>query len=252
MLNNTQKNNAIDLINVFKSYGITNKNTIAAVLSVVMKESLLIPKSENLNYKKERLPEVWGVFSTTGKAVKKGTGKNFYNQKAIDYSNNEVKLGNFIYGNRFGNNWENGFLYRGRGYNQLTFHDNYKTYSILIKKDLVKNPDLVNNPETAAQVVFYYMFRNAQKYKIDLNSLTFSNAYNIIYAFNAGKKPTTSGEVLEQTDSTGGYLIGKKFFPYFLNFVEEQPSGEIKKKINLGLILAIAAITIIIIKNKKL
>lgn len=251
-LTEQQKNNAIDIINVFNSYGINNKNTIAAILSVVMKESSLTPQSENLNYSKERLPEVWPKFSITGKKVKKGTGKNFYNQLAVEHANNPEKLGNFIYCCKFGNTKTNGFLYRGRAYNQLTWKDNYKNIGDLIKVDLVNNPDKANEPETAAKILFYYFFNNAKRYKIDLNTLNFANAYNVIYAFNAGKLPTTSGANLESSDTTGGYLRGKSFYPFFLNFVEEQPSGTIKKKINIGLILLILGIGLIIIKNKKL
>jgi predicted chitinase len=252
MLSNTQKNNAIDIINVFNNYGIKNIYTIAAVLAVCMKETQLTPQSENLSYSAARLAEVWGVFSKTGKPVKKGLGKDNFNNKAIEYSNNPEKLGNFIYGNRFGNTDKTGFFYRGRGYNQLTFHDNYKTYQILIKENLLNNPDKVNEAETAAKVLFYYFFRNAQRFKIDLNNLTFENAYNVIYAFNAGKKPTTTGEELKNTDSTGGYITGKKFYPYFINFINEAPNVEIKKKINIGFILLILGVSLIIIKNKKL
>lgn len=251
-LTEQQKNNAIDIINVFNSYGINNKNTIAAVLSVVMKETNLIPQSENLNYSKERLPEVWGKFSITGKIVKKGTGKNFFNQLAIEHEKSPEKLGNFIYCCKFGNTKTTGYKYRGRGYNQLTWFDNYKIYGDLIKVDLINNPNKANEPETAAKILFYYFFNNAKKYKIDLNNLNFANAYNVIYSFNAGKLPTTSGTTLESTDSTGGYLKGKYYFADFLNFVEEQPTSKIKKKINIGLILLILGVSLIIIKNKKL
>ena len=65
-----------------------------------MKETQLTPQSENLSYSAARLAEVWGVFSKTGKPVKKGLGKDNFNNKAIEYSNNPEKLGNFIYGNR--------------------------------------------------------------------------------------------------------------------------------------------------------
>lgn len=252
MLSAKQQNNANEIIDVFNSYGITNKNTIAAVLSVTMKESQLIPQNENLNYSAARLAEVWGKFSKTGKKVAKGQGKNFYNDLAVQYANNEVKLGNYIYGNRFGNTDKTGFLYRGRGYNQLTFHDNYKTYGILIKENLTANPDKVNEPETAAKVLFYYMKRNADKYGIDLNKLTFENAYNTIYAFNAGQKPTLTAQELMNKTEAGGYLRGKNFFPVFLSSINETPTSETKKKINIGLILAIIGVTIIIIKNKKL
>src|SRR5690606_5455531 len=66
---------------------------------------------------------------------------------------------NYVYGGRYGNANNEGYKYRGRGFNQLTFKDNYFTYGKLIGKDLVKNPDLVNNPAIAAQIVAAYMKR---------------------------------------------------------------------------------------------
>jgi predicted chitinase len=225
----TQKNNADIIINTFKNFGIDNPYTISAVLGVVTKETQLIPKSENLNYTAKRITQVW---------------KNIPLSVAKTLANNPEKLGNYVYGNRFGNGANEGYLFRGRGFNQLTFKDNYKTYGLYIKENLTNNPDKVNEINTASKVLYWYMKRNADKWNINLNNLNIDNAYNIIYSFNAGKNPSTSGENLQSSDTTGGYLTGKKYYNMFLGYTPET-----KKKINLGIVLIFSAIAFLIYKN---
>ena len=125
----SQKNNADIIINTLKSYGINNDFTISAILGVVMKETQLTPKSENLSYSAKRITEVWPRIPF---------------EKAKQLEKNPVALGNFVYGGRFGNGMNEGYLFRGRGFNQLTFKDNYKTYGLLINENLVSNPDKAN------------------------------------------------------------------------------------------------------------
>lgn len=225
----SQKNNADIIINTLKSYGINNEFTISAILGVVMKETQLTPKSENLSYSAKRITEVWPRIPF---------------EKAKQLEKNPVALGNFVYGGRFGNGMNEGYLYRGRGFNQLTFKDNYKTYGLLINENLVSNPDKVNEVQTAAKILYWYMKRNADRYNINLNNFNVDNAYNIIYSFNAGKNPNTSGIVLKNTDTTGGYLLGKTYYSGFLNYTPE------KKKNNLSLyIFAVGLIALIFYKK---
>lgn len=224
-----QKNNADIIIDTLKSYGINNDFTISAILAVVMKETQLLPKSENLNYTAERITKVWHRIPY---------------ETAKTLASNPVALGNYVYGGRFGNTMEQGYLYRGRGFNQLTFKDNYKTYGLLINENLVNYPDKANDVNTASKILYWYMKRNADKWNINLNNLTVDNAYNIIYSFNAGKNPNTSGATLQANDTTGGYLTGKKYYSNFLGYEPEN-----KKKNSLGLILAIGLIALIIYKK---
>lgn len=66
---------------------------------------------------------------------------------------------NFVYGGRYGNRpgTDDGYIYRGGGLNQLTFHDNYDKYGKAVGVDLVNHPDLVNTPRVAAAVAVEYM-----------------------------------------------------------------------------------------------
>lgn len=257
-LTNEQKLNAGIITNIFINYGIDNKYTIAGVLGVCMKEAgLKTGVGENLNYTKERLPEVWGVFSKTGRTVPKGQGKYNYNDLAVQHERNPKKLANYVYGSKphgmrspekaFGNTGLNdGWNYRGRGFNGLTFKNNYRDYGALIGEDLVSNPDKVNEVLIAAKVLYFYMKRNADNYKINLNTLTEENAYNVIFAFNAGLNPFLTGAQLQARDPTGGYPRGKEYYKQFLGF-----EPEIKKKNNITFILLAVGLIALYIYKKK-
>lgn len=47
-----------------------------------------------------------------------------------------------------------GYKYRGRGYPQMTWHDNYLHASQITGEDLVNHPDLALRPDIAAKVMF--------------------------------------------------------------------------------------------------
>lgn len=47
-----------------------------------------------------------------------------------------------------------GYKYRGRGYVQMTWHDNYMHAGAICGVDLVGNPDLAMQPDIAAKVMF--------------------------------------------------------------------------------------------------
>ena len=64
-----------------------------------------------------------------------------------------------VYANIIGNGSASsgdGWTYRGRGFNQLTGRSNYKKYGNIIGKDLVGNPDLVNDPKVAADIAIAF------------------------------------------------------------------------------------------------
>lgn len=50
-----------------------------------------------------------------------------------------------------------GYKYRGRGYVQITWKQNYKVFSKIVGHDLVKNPDLALKPEIAYKIISYGM-----------------------------------------------------------------------------------------------
>jgi putative chitinase len=61
-----------------------------------------------------------------------------------------------------------GYRYHGRGYFQYTGHDNYESFGKKFGVDLVDNPDLAADPETAAKLaIAYWKDRVPEKYRTD-------------------------------------------------------------------------------------
>jgi len=184
------------LIKTMEEKGITNPYSKIGLLSTIGKESQFIPQSENLDYSKERLPEVWRVFSKTGQRVPNGQGASNYNDLAVEYEHNPEKLANFVYGqkpygmrsNAFGNTQPgDGWKYRGRGFNQLTFKENYERYASQTGLDLVSNPDLLNNPNIAAKAAVDFLVNGVKDMGTNPNEFTsVDQAITSFVTVNAG------------------------------------------------------------------
>ena len=119
----------------------------------------------------------------------------------------EVKFFNKVYNGVAGNSPTEGFAYRGRGFNQLTGKGNYQKYAEILKLDLVKNPDLVNDPKIAAKVAAAYFVRNFKnnaaivKARYGANNINdfkdAKTAVNAFYNANAGFGKDTSKAITE-------------------------------------------------------
>lgn len=200
-LSSQQKKNVEFLIDEARKGGITNENSIAALLSIISKETGFIPKSEELqNYTPSRIVKVY----------------NLPLEKAKTLAGNPIALANAVYGGKYGNAPNEGFKYRGRGYNQLTFKGNYALYGKQIGVDLVNNPDLANDPQIAAKIAIAFAKNgiNDLKKKGKLSAYNandindFKNTTDATLAFyhaNAGTgKSVSSIKSLQQSDALGG------------------------------------------------
>ncbi len=69
-----------------------------------------------------------------------------------------------LYNNRtsLGNGPQDGALFKGRGFVQLTGRDNYTSIGQALGLDLVNNPDLANQPDIAAKILAYFVWRVRQ------------------------------------------------------------------------------------------
>jgi len=102
--------------------------------------------NENLNYGAK------GLMTIFKKYFPEGT-------KAALYERKPEKIANLVYGGRMGNGPEasgDGFKFRGRGFIQLTGHDNYKAFSAAIGEDCVANPDLVATKYPLASAAWFF------------------------------------------------------------------------------------------------
>lgn len=220
--------NILGIISALDEAGITNKYLQAGILATTAKETGIKPIRENLNYNSaSRLMFVWPErFPTI--------------ESASPYVNNAQALANLVYGGRYGNAKNEGYKYRGAGFNGLTFRSNYERYSKLTGIDLTTNPDILNSPQVAAKVLasFYKDMltrTNVAKYTLDhsadINNL--DSGVRIAVAITAGLPSTTGGNIYRE-----GLYKASIFAPELLAIVES------KKKTNKGLFLPIMLITL--------
>jgi putative chitinase len=97
---------------------------------------------ENMNYRAERIAEVWpGRFASAAAAK--------------PFERNPEKLANNVYADRMGNGPPesgDGFRFRGRGYIQITGRDGYQNVGKIAKLPLEANPEMAAAPEHALLV----------------------------------------------------------------------------------------------------
>jgi hypothetical protein len=136
-----------------------------------------------------------------------------------------------------------GYKYRGRGYNGITGRVGYEKAQKDTGVDVITNPDLLNNPDTAAKAYVGYMNRGAtgpvrqptnkknEFYQVysrtplkDYVPTDYHKAYNTLFSINAG--PGKSMEVHLSNDiKKGGYNNGYFILQSIYNAII---AGEIK------------------------
>ena len=195
-MNGERMANVSYLLDAMQNAGITNPYLQAAILGVVGKESKFIPKDERCynNTSNERIREVFGA---------KVGG---YTESELSSLKNDCEaFFNVVYGGRYGNMGNDGYKYRGRGFNQLTFRGSYKSIGNKIGQNLVANPDLVNTPYIASQVVIAFLkgrFAQTQYVKQYINNgvandaLDLDSAVKVAAHANAGWGKSSSGSAV--------------------------------------------------------
>ena len=121
---------------VFEKYGLKTNAVICQFFAQVSLEcGAGTEVVENLSYTALRMTQVWpSRFPTVN--------------SAIPFAHNPRLLANKVYNGRMGNalNSNDGWNYRGRGATQTTGKEGYALLGKRMGKDLVGNPDLVNDP----------------------------------------------------------------------------------------------------------
>ncbi len=105
--------------------------------------------SENLNYSADGLKKIFG--------------KYFPGDLADSYARQPAKIGARVYANRMGNGDEasgEGYIYRGRGYIQLTGKSNYTQFGSAIGTDLLSQPDRVASEFALLSAAWFWNSRN--------------------------------------------------------------------------------------------
>jgi predicted chitinase len=216
-----QNSNIAFIVKRMKEKGITNLFAQAGILSVVSKESSFVPRSE-LGYGATSNARIRQIF---GSRVGKLSEDELTATKVKDEA-----FFNLIYGLvKFGQTETEGYKYRGRGLNQITFKENYKKVGDQIGVDLVSFPDKLNELPVATDCLIQF-FLNAFKsmpktifvqYGVhDINSFqNGKDSVRILYHANSGWG--TSKATLD-ADATGGRAKAESRFDGFYNIVIKQ------------------------------
>ena len=153
-----------------KQYEITNSLRLVHLFTQLAHESNWFGSvEENLRYSET------GLLKTFPNAFKTP-------QSTEGYVKHPEKIANRIYANKYGNGNEasgDGWKYRGRGFIQLTFKDNYKAVSKALGVDFVSEPNLLIKPEYLLQVAgWYWKSRNLNAYADQDNLAVISKKIN--------------------------------------------------------------------------
>jgi predicted chitinase len=265
-LSTTQKENIKLLVAEAKKQGITNPISIAGMLAVISKESEFEPQSENMNYSASGLQKNFALSSNKAKELERKP------QPIANYVYGAKPYGKRNLEDAYGNVQANdGWNYRGRGFNQLTFKGNYKNYKDTAGVDIVANPDKVNDPNIAKKisVKFFLNGFDSLKRKGKLESYgkaqdinDFKDTRNSALAFyhvNSGTgKSVDDTKSKANTDKSGGMFRTLTRVDDLLNYVkqvygEKPPKETNSKPISfLGILLGVAvgAIGFILVSNK--
>ena len=95
----------------------------------------------------------------SGKGLLATFPKYFNAETAILYERKPEKIANVVYANRMGNGDKasgDGYKFRGRGYIQLTGHDNYAAFGKAIGEDILASPDLIATKYPLASAAWFW------------------------------------------------------------------------------------------------
>lgn len=187
------KNKNLDLIErALAKVGITDVAIVKAVKANAIKESGGQPIVEFMNYGSTSNERIRSIF---GKRASKYTDAQLNSIKS-----NPQSMGDLMYGPDAGNvgKWlgntsaGDGFKYRGRGFIQITGKANYTANSLAVYKNtsLVTNPDLLLQPEPAADSCAWFINRSlktfSKKMGIPTTGASQSDANLLITSIIAG------------------------------------------------------------------
>jgi putative chitinase len=214
----TKKNTISLIINACKSKGITNPIFQSALCSIVSKESDFVPKGE-------------GSYATTSaKRIRSIFGSRFksYTDAQIDVIKKDQKqFFSIVYGDRYGNGLpptEDGWKFRGRGFNQLTFRGNYKKIGSNIGLDLNTNPELMEGLDIASKALVQFYIDNFSSMKSSVFSqYGVTKGNNSVDTMNSVKDIATAVRIIYQATAGPGKEEGGK--PVALHYEEGMFTG---------------------------
>lgn len=210
------KKNINAVMEAMKRHGITNPYTQKAILGTIGKETGFIPRNEI------------GYGNTSNDRIRKIFGKRITvsDDELSKIKKDNVKFFDLVYGPaatkslgfKTGNDQPgDGYKYRGRGFNGITFKSGYQKFNEILKKqgklenkniDIVNNPDQLNDVDIAAEAAVLFFINGANnsamksKYGLtDINQFKDQKtALKGVVNINAGLGKNIEGDYLASLD----------------------------------------------------
>ena len=161
-------------------YGIRNVPEFLGQMVVESKNFTAV--AENMGYSAKRMAEVWPGRYATPATAKLPAKDRLPNAKATVLAKAGAQaIANDVYGGRMGNTAPNdGWLFRGQGYKQLTGKDNVRRYSLDTYGDdlVVRDPSMLQRlPDAVNSGAWYWKVNGIDRYGD--NVLAVSRAVNL-------------------------------------------------------------------------
>lgn len=161
-------------------YGIRNVPEFLGQMVVESKNFTAV--AENMGYSAKRMAEVWPGRYATPATAKLPAKDRLPNAKAVSLARAGAQaIANDVYGGRMGNTAPNdGWLFRGQGYKQLTGKDNVRRYSMDTYGDdrVVRDPAMLQRlPDSVNSGGWYWKVNGIDRYGD--NVLAVSRAVNL-------------------------------------------------------------------------
>ena len=161
-------------------YGIKNVPEFLGQMVVESKNFTAV--AENMGYSAKRMAEVWPGRYATPATAKLPAKDRLPNAKAVALAKAGAQsIANDVYGGRMGNTGPNdGWLFRGQGYKQLTGKDNVRRYSLDTYGDdrVVRDPAMLQRlPDAVNSGAWYWKVNGIDRYGD--NVLAVSRAVNL-------------------------------------------------------------------------
>lgn len=161
-------------------YGIKNAPEFLGQMVVESKNFTAVV--ESMGYSAKRMAEVWPGRYATPATAKLPAKDRLPNAKAVSLARSGPQaIANDVYGGRMGNTAPNdGWLFRGQGYKQLTGKDNVRRYSLDTYGDdrVVRDPSMLQRlPDAVNSGAWYWKVNGIDRYGD--NVLAVSRAVNL-------------------------------------------------------------------------
>ena len=198
-LSSEQQTNVQLMIDYMIGKGILNPYTQIGILSTCGKESGFIPKDEICynNTSDSRIKEIFGDCRTNDFKIANdwGTDSTGNPYTITTLKKDCEKFFDAMYGKTAKNclDWDtgndspgDGYRYRGRGFNGLTFKSSYEKYGNLVGESLVSDPEKMNDVNVAAKVAVEFFLKGGSPPEFEDKESATSHFVNI----NAGGSTT--------------------------------------------------------------